>query len=110
MEPEPKLEITVEGEKFYATRQNASVFTFLGDMAVYDHVFIVVDEARGEAGYLFKNSPVYDEMVAFMINHAFPAHLNLEEPAECDLQAFDQTMYSDIRTADSFPEEWLQAS
>lgn len=107
MENEPVLEITMNGEKILAHRGNTSLFTFLGELAVYDHIFILVDEESNSGGYLFKNQEIWHEMAGYLFENLYPMHLNLDEVADCDRNAFDHTMYTDIRSTDTFPETWL---
>lgn len=107
MEQEPALEITMNGEKLIAHRGNTALFTFIGELAVYDHVFILTDEETNSGGYLFKNQKIWSEMTSFLLENLYPMHLNMEEVAECDRIAFENTMYPDIRTHESFPDTWL---
>lgn len=110
MEQEPRLEITMNGERFVATRENTSLFTFLGELAVYDHIFIQTgeeDDTVMTGGYLFKNQEVWHEMAGFLFENLYPMHLNLPEVADCDRRAFEATMYPDIRSEDTFPQDWV---
>lgn len=107
MENEPVLEITMNGEKLLATRDNTSLFTFVGELACFDHVFIVTDEENNVGGYLFRNQEIFPQLAGFLFENMYPMHLNLPEVAECDQRAFDATMYGDIRSTDTFPETWL---
>lgn len=105
-EKDVALELIINGEEFLATRHNTSLFTFLGELSCYDHVFILKDEETGEGGYLFKNQTVFNDLGAFIVAHSFPMHLNMTEVAECDQDAFNGTFYRDIRSNRSFPPEW----
>ena len=107
MENEPVLEITMNGEKLLAHRGNTSLFTFIGELAVYDHIFIMTDEENNSGGYLFKNQEIWHDMAGFLFENLYPMHLNLDEVADCDRNAFEHTMYTDIRSTDTFPETWL---
>lgn len=104
---EPALELTMNGEKIIANRHNTAMFTFLGELAVYDHIFVLTDEETNSGAYLFKNQDVWKELAGFLIEHEFPMHLNMDEVAECDRNAFDATMYGDIRSNKSFPQGWV---
>lgn len=107
MEKEPVLEITMNGEKLLAHRGNTSLFTFAGELACYDHVFIVTDEESNSGGYLFRNQEIFNQLAGFLFENLYPMHLNMDEVAECDVRAFDATMYGDIRSQDTFPQEWI---
>lgn len=102
----PALELNMNGERIIATRHNTAMFTFLGDLAIYDHVFVLTNEETNSGAYLFKNQEIWQDLAGFCIEHQYPMHLNMEEVAECDQKAFEATMFTDVRSADSFPAEW----
>lgn len=104
----PTLEITMNGEKFKATPENTTLFQFVGELAVYDHVFIEtgMEDSTPTGAYLFKNQEVWHDLVDFMVTNEFPQHVCLREVAECDRDAFNHTFYQDVRNLASFPEEW----
>lgn len=104
----PALEITMNGEKFLATPENTTLFAFIGELAVYDHVFIEtgMTESTPTGAYLFKNQEAWDDIVDFMVTNDYTQHVNLREVAECDRDAFNRTFYEDVRHFASFPQEW----
>lgn len=107
-EGEPIIEIEFSDGPVYAHRWNSSVFTFLGELAAYDHIFIATDEEDNGTSlghYVFKSNQHFKGMAEFMIKEKFPLHLNLTEVAECDSREFDRQHYNDVRN-ESFPEEW----
>jgi len=106
--PDKALELTINGQEVLATRHNTAMFTFLGDLACYDHVFICVNEEEGSGAYLFKNQQIWRDLAGFIMENQFPMHLNLPEVAECDVDAFNGTFYGDIRHMDSFPADWAE--
>lgn len=110
MAVEPVLEITMNGETLRATRGNTSLFTFIGELACYDHVFIVTDEQSNIGSYLFRNQEIFHQLASFLVENLYPMHLNLDEVADCDRNAFEHTMYTDIRSAGSFPDAWSAAN
>ena len=106
--PDKALELHINGQEFLATRENTTMFTFLGELAIYDHIFIErgMEESTPVGAYLFKNQNVWKDLAMFIMENQYPMHLNLTEVAECDRDAFDHTMFPDIRNMDSFPQEW----
>lgn len=106
-ESEPQLNLNVNGEAIEARRDNTTLYTFLGHMAIYNHVFIVTDEEQPSGFYLFNDHPVYPEMADFLARNDYPMHLNMSEVAECDTNAYDRHIDSlchDI--GDTIPESW----
>lgn len=107
-EQEPALEITMNGEKILATRDNTTLFQFFGKLAIYDHVFIQtgMDESTPTGAYLFQNQEVWHDLVDFIVTNEYPQHVALRDVAQCDMDAFDRTMFADVRYNDTFPPEW----
>lgn len=107
----PALELTMNGEKIIATPENTTLFAFIGELAVYDHVFIELgmEDSTPNGAYLFKNQDVWHDLVDFMVTNEYPQHVCLREVAECDVNAFDHTMYPDVRHMASFPQEWAHS-
>lgn len=105
---EPALEIDMNGEKFIATRDNTTLFQFFGHLAIYDHVFIEMgmEESTPIGAYLFKTQEVWDELVDFMVTNEFPQHVALRDVGQCDVDAFERTMFTDVRHNATFPPEW----
>ena len=105
---EHNLDITIGSEPFEMRRDNTSLFTHLGELAMYDHVFFVRNEEEdGFRGtYLFRQAQGFKEIVEFMAEHEYPAHLNMLEVSDSDRQAWENFMYKDLRSLDSLPDEW----
>lgn len=109
---EPALEVTMNGERFLATRENTTLFQFFGHLAVYDHVFIQTsfEDSTPKGAYLFRNQEVWGDLVDFIVTNEYPQHVCLREVAQCDVDAFERTMYGDVRGLPSFPQEWADGS
>ena len=107
-EHEPKMSLQIAGEQVEARRENTTLYTFLGQLAIYNHVFVVTKEDSERPGfYVFKDNNVFDEMADYMLKNQYPAHINLLSVAECDKNAYDnhiKSMCADI--GDSVPEDW----
>lgn len=108
-ENDPRLRLTMNGQEFDCTRDNTSMFTFIGHLAIYDHIFVLTDEETNSGAYLFKeNQKAWQDMASFIIEYQFPMHLNMTEVAQCNIDAFEHTMFADVRSANTFPEDWVQ--
>lgn len=82
--------ILPEGD-FYATRHNMSLFTFIGEQALFNHVFLETEELTDNeysGKYVFADHRHYSELVEFIFEHDFPMHLNGTEVPLCDKQAY----------------------
>lgn len=106
-EPIFELDLGAQGKE-YLHRWNTSQFTFLGELAVYNHVFIVTEETEDEASgwYMFNTADAYEEVVDFIKEHDLPQHLNLTQTSEMDMSAWYTHYMGASLIADSFPEEW----
>lgn len=110
-EEEPALNIKLDGQEFEINRRNTMLYTFIGELAIYDHIFITTceEEGRQTGTYIFKPNKGYMDLATFMMEKAFPAQLNMPRVADCDVQAFENHYLRDVRGLESFPEEWEAA-
>lgn len=93
MENEPCIVVEFEDGEFQALRENTTLFTFLGERAMYDHIFFLtsVDDEKQTGRYAFRSfTDQFDDFEEYLVAHDYPQHLNLLEVAECDINAFDQ--------------------
>lgn len=100
-----------ESGEFLMTRHNSSLFTFAGHLATRNHIFLVTGEETEEViqgTYIFAHADAYVPIASFMVQHAFPMHLNRNDVAECDEQAFQRSLDQLSGTMDDFtiPEDW----
>lgn len=107
-EPSFSFEMPNHGE-FEATRDNTILYKHMGRLAMYDHVFFIREPEAGRGTYLFSMHPNFDAVAEFLIEKQYPAHLNLREAAQCDMDAFDAMVHKDatLELADGVPEDWL---
>ena len=104
-----ELDLTLSGEAFHMHRGNTSLFRFAGELAIYDHIFFVNEElgdGRVAGTYLFRANPAYIKLREFMEEHQYPAHINLQEAANCDVDAWNSHYLNDLNDTSSVPEEW----
>lgn len=101
-----EIPITLDKEPFQMTRRNTMLFTHIGEAALYDHVFFSKGETEDgwRGAYLWKNHPSYEQLVDFMVNHAYPLRLNNVEAAQCDQDAYWSSQLSDLDKG--IPEDW----
>jgi len=107
IENEPKFTIQMPDGEFEATRHNTSMFRHMGELALYDHVFFA-DEEESKGTYLFSVHPAFEEVTGFMEENGYPAHINLQEVADCDREAFDELIEREASEADDgVPADWV---
>jgi len=86
------------------------VFGFLGALSIYDHIFYVPEDQEETEDttctYIFKDVDGYDKFLAYLLDNYYEAHLNLVEVAECDVEAWENHTFKDVRGEASFPQKW----
>lgn len=111
-EDEPRMRLTkYDDTEFYATRDNTSLFTFLGRTAL-DHIFVntEVDEENEKVmigTYIFRCHRMFEPMEDYMVVNDYPLHLNLPEVADCDEEAFNRMVHQQATDIDTIPADWL---
>lgn len=109
LEDEPAMLITVGEGRFEATPVNTSLFSYLGRIACYSHVFMHTgdkDEKTMIGTYVFASHTIYEEMVEYMIENDYPLHVNLREVANCDINAYNSFIEQQLDDTDCIPEDW----
>lgn len=104
---EPCMRLKTEnGEEIEASRENTALYTFIGKAALYNHVFVAVDDENGI--YTFQDSPHFMEMARFAINNEFPLHLNLFEVQDCDREAYEKYIGQLTFDLEDYPpQDWI---
>lgn len=109
-EQDPSMNLHMNGGDFEATPENTSLFLFAGQLSMYNHVFIRLedrDENTVSGTYVFSTHQVYERMRDYMLQQGYPAHVNLRDIAQCDLDAYEQMIAQQIGDiSDTIPEEW----
>lgn len=108
MEDEPNMKMEYpDGREVLSTRDNTSIFRFMGALALYDHIFVVTDPEKNQGTYIFRSHPSYEQMADYMMDNDFVAHINLRSVAECDVEAFDKMVARDVaEVEEGVPEGW----
>jgi len=102
---------TADGE-LRLDRFNSVLVTFIGDLAVYDYVFVQtearIDEAAVRGMYIFQENEHYEVIADYMWDNDFPMHLNTACIEDCDRAAYLTTALQDL---DDFviPDDWQEA-
>ncbi len=100
-EQEPVAKLTLpNGEIFEARRDTASLYTFMGSLAVYNHVFCyeVKENEVEQSFYIFDFIGGYKTLAKYMKKNDYPAHINLPEISKSDTEAYERAVMRDINT------------
>lgn len=108
MDREPVINIRADGETVEARRENTTLYTHLGQLALYNHVFVVTDEEAPAGFYIwaaFHNN--FDQIAQYMFENDYPMHLNMQGLSQLDLDAFDRHVTMTCADVDNgVPENW----
>lgn len=102
-----KLE-TGESGQVVATRHNTSLFSFIGELSMYNHIFVVTEdcETTSKGMYVFNQNPNYARIARYMVDNTYPMHLHLTDVAPCDVEAFERVIATDVGEFDTIPADW----
>ena len=82
----PFAHFTFQGERLPMTPRNTSVYTYLGQLAMYDHVLVQPRPRINK--YFWRENYDFDEMVERAIAVGCDTHLDLSEVDDDTLDAF----------------------
>lgn len=108
MDDEPVARLDFGGEEREMTRHNSALFTHLGELAMYDHIFVQFDEQGNDqfGAYIFRQNDSFNTLAQFILEHDFPMHLNATEVSDCDRDAFDRSIEKEASDSDFLPDDW----
>ena len=106
-----------DGREIRMDRSNSALFTFLGrnamgeDLSLRNHVFVhYQQDEKDRYSYIFRRSPVFEDLQEFMLEYDFPQHLNLPELAECDEEAYQMMIDKEVDDQQfDLPDNWLDS-
>lgn len=110
--PEPQMNIIgADGSTFEAIRENTTLFTHLGRLACFDHVFIhthgeLEDQIVGT--YVFRDNDQFEDMAAYMWENDYPMILNRLAVSDCDRIAWENMVAREVEydLENGVPEGW----
>lgn len=98
--------VNAGGERHEANAENTSVYQHLGNLALYDNVFVQISDKSGI--YIWKHNDGYEDIATSAVEHGATLHLNLREVSEIDLKAYDKFVLADLEKSQGIPENWEQ--
>ena len=108
-EQEPVAKLTLpNGETFEAKRETASLYTFMGALAIYNHIYCyeVKENEVEQAFYIFDFVGGYKELQEYMRENEYPMHLNMPQISKSDTDAYERAVLADLNKTDGVPEGW----
>jgi hypothetical protein len=106
-EQEPSIAFNVKGKTVEGKRDNTFLFTFAGELACFDHIYLVlVENGEPEGLYMWNSNKDYADLSEFMIASDYSVHLNLRDVAPQDEEAWQRHHLKGLE--DTFPEDWVK--
>lgn len=107
-EEEPAFNARVDGQEVNFRREDLSVHTFAGRLAVFNHVFAVFDHEGQKAGvWTYQDEPSYVPMLQFAQENNCLMVLNADEVSPLDEETYISKNTRDLKSTDYIPEEWV---
>ena len=107
-EDEPVATIKTANGEYLLTREDTALFTFLGKLAVYNHIYhcSVVEGEVDTSFYIFSFTMGYKDLVKYMKENKYPQHINMTEVGSCDIDAYLRASLKDLSRADEITKKW----
>lgn len=114
-EIEPTIRFNVGDEPLECSPRNTTLYRHLAHYAFMDHIF-KEDEEQDDDGkktgkILFLRPALSEEKISdvtlFMLNNEYECHLNIQEPSQSDLDAYEGMIGRQVGDIpDTLPLEW----
>lgn len=102
--------ITTNNERVEFDHERAYLYTYAGENACYNHVFLVfpeTDRDNEHAVYVWQDDPLYKDASEHLLENGFQVALNLIRVSEQDRQFFDWHFgLEEFEKTDTYPEAW----
>lgn len=110
-EHDPSMRLSIGSKEFLATPSNAHLYTHIGRLAMYDHLFLIEDTEGEELTgmFVFKQLHVQEEAFTeignFMANNGFHCDINRTQAAEGDIAQYDAVIAAMVGDLE-IPDDW----
>lgn len=90
-EREPQINLNVGGTEYQLRRDNAELYTYMAQLAMFNHVFIEQQNTDNVRTGLFLpqqyvGDEVFNTIAATMLEHEYPARLYQREVSDSDAE------------------------
>lgn len=113
-EKKPQINLSIGSQEFELRRDNSELYSYLGSLAVWNHVFVTsVEEDEVKTGTFIPRELIghepFDKMASAMIQHAYPVRLNQRQVVESDAEIITKILAgNDVDKLDEERPDWLQ--
>jgi len=106
---EPQAKIVTNNGEYLLNRENSALFTFMGRLALYDHIYYCdTEEPDINSFFIFSFTQGFKKLSKYMMDNSFSAHLNMIEVGSGDVDAYIRSSLADIKATNYIPDSWLK--
>lgn len=109
-DPDAAMTLSFNDAETKVNRYNSTIFMHLGELTMYDHIFIVTDDGPEMGNFIFRHNSAFNRIAKFMVKNLFPCNLNIPVVADCDKRAFDLSVDAMLGDTEWVPEGWEEAT
>jgi hypothetical protein len=99
-------EVVIDGETVPVTRDNLTLYRYLGVNAVYDHCYIDTPEDQ-PGGYIWAHYGHFEKFAKLAEEHRSRMYLNLTQPSDIETKSYLHDALNDLDQADAIAEGWI---
>ena len=99
---------TPDNERYEMNTSNTSIHLYLGAKAVYDHIYVDIDDTDPGMGmYIWSDLPIYQPLYIVASRLGAEIESDQTEVHPTKLQVFEERALRDLNAASGLPEEWF---
>jgi hypothetical protein len=103
---EPFAEVVIAGETVPVTRDNLTLYRYLGANAVYDHCYVDRPDNK-PGGYIWVHYDHFERFAKLAEEHQSELYLNITTTSEFDATNYFTDSTKDLRQTETIPEDWI---
>jgi len=100
------MRLKMNGEKIDTSPENTLLFTFAGDLAMYNYVYLDGEKSFAQVWEQSTNGELYKKLAKEAIEGKYPTHQNLTVLLEDDRTAYEQMALKDVARLNAVPIGW----
>lgn len=101
---EPLAEIREGDEVIFVTRENLSLYLYIGKYALFNHCYIFLGPEK--ARYIWANSPKFDEFFQIAVDSNVPIRRAIPEPSQSDVNFYVSHATHDLDDVEKIVSNW----
>ena len=100
--------ISAEGEIVELDNNNTQIYTHLGRLAIYNHIFVIINEEDRIGCFIWAEQPPanpnYTLLYQLAMDNECVAFMNIKQVSDADMTQFEASASSDLDGG--IPDDW----